>query len=408
MRKSNIRTAVPAALLITATLLAGCGNSQETTTPKNTADTTAAPHGYVEGAEETAEQQSRLVTVDAEDGTAQALDLITGKTTSLGRVENIDRLTTDGRFAYAHSQDGTRILDSGSWMVDHGDHVHYYRAEIRAVGTLKGRQPEHVHSDKARTAVTFKGGTAQVLDRGRLEDGSLRRTATLHDVQGPVVPYARHLLVPTADTDRNTVAVEVRDPKGTSRTVLEERCPALRGAAVTRTGVVYGCADGALFVTEKNGRISAEKIDFDQPVAADERPRSFSHRSLSATLTAPAGDDGIWVLDVTARSWKHLRTGPVVAVNTAGEGSPILALGEDGTLTAYDAESGKEIADRKLLTRPGSSEASHAVIEVDGSRAYLSDPAAKKIYEIDYNDALRTARTFSVDSTPTHMVETGR
>ncbi|PBO17490.1 hypothetical protein CLM83_17810, partial [Streptomyces albidoflavus] len=49
-----------------------------------------------------------------------------------------------------------------------------------------------------------------------------------------------------------------------------------------------------------------------------------------------------------------------------------------------------------------------ATIEVDTGRAYVNDPGARKVYEIDYNDRLRPARTFPLSLTPTHMVETGR
>lgn len=48
------------------------------------------------------------------------------------------------------------------------------------------------------------------------------------------------------------------------------------------------------------------------------------------------------------------------------------------------------------------------VIEVDRSRAYLNDPEGKRVYEIDYNDDLRVARTFDLDVRPSLMAETGR
>ena len=45
---------------------------------------------------------------------------------------------------------------------------------------------------------------------------------------------------------------------------------------------------------------------------------------------------------------------------------------------------------------------------VDTTRAYVNDAAGRKVYEIDYNDRLRLARTFRLDFAPTYMVETGR
>ncbi len=95
-----------------------------------------------------------------------------------------------------------------------------------------------------------------------------------------------------------------------------------------------------------------------------------------------------------------MRTGPVVAANTAGEGSPLLALAPNGALHGYDIATGKQTALAKMLQgrrRP----ARTPVIEVDTSRAYVNDAAARKVYEIDYNDNLRLARTFPLDFAPT-------
>ncbi|AXK32438.1 hypothetical protein DVA86_06995 [Streptomyces armeniacus] len=404
-RNTRQPAAAATVLLALGALLAACGDGDDAEKKGATGASSSPPHGYVEGAEEAAEQQSRLVMADDTTGAVRMLDLISGKTTKLGAAKDTEELITDGRFGYARSATGTRIFDSGSWMVDHGDHIHYYRAKPRDTGTLPGAEPEHVHSGKALTAVTSADGKAVLLDRGELEDGKLRRAAEIDGVRGPVVPYETYVLVPTA----GKTTVEVRDRKGGRVHTLPEKCAELRGAAVTRSGVVYGCADGALLVTEKSGKLSAEKIEYAEPVAASDRPDSFRHRSQSATLTAKAGEKGIRVLDVSERKWQWIDSGKVTAVNTAGEGAPVLALTTAGFLKAYDAETGKETASRKLIASPPDGEHAPApVIEVDGSRAYVNDPAAKKVYEIDYNDGLRTARSFSLDFTPAHMVETGR
>jgi hypothetical protein len=95
----------------------------------------------------------------------------------------------------------------------------------------------------------------------------------------------------------------------------------------------------------------------------------------------------------------------VVAVDTAGAGTPLLTLTADGVLHALDPASGAELARTPLLTAPV---AAGATIEVDTSRAYVNDPGAGVIHEIDYGDALRVARTFDLGGAVAHMVETGR
>ncbi len=102
----------------------------------------------------------------------------------------------------------------------------------------------------------------------------------------------------------------------------------------------------------------------------------------------------------------------MVAANTAGEGSPLMVLETDGALHGYDPSTGREIAvtERLLRNVPGTATGGAAapVIEVDRNRAYLNDPEGRRVYEIDYNDELRVARTFDLDVRPSLMVETGR
>jgi hypothetical protein len=346
------------------------------------------PHGYVAGAEETAEAQPRLVV--AGDGVVRVLDLVTEEVQEVARVDATS-LAGDGRYAYAGTADGSvRVVDSGSWMVDHGDHVHYYRAAAREVGTVPGREPA-VHGDPAVTALA--DGSVRLLDRARLDGGAVAELATIPG-RGPAVPFGGHVLVAAEQ-------VAVHDRAGAQVATIAEPCPQPEGATATRRGVVFGCADGALLVTGSGGAFRGEKIP--NPRADVERAREFHHRPGSTTLTATAGGTGIWVLDVGQRSWTLHETGPVVAVDTAGAGTPLLTLTADGVLHALDPVSGAELARNPLLAA-----AAGATIEVDTSRAYVNDPATGVIHEIDYGDALRVARTFDLGGAVTHMVETGR
>jgi hypothetical protein len=375
------RRFVLAALL----LLTGCGAES---TPEE------VPHGYVAGAEETAEAQARLVVADAGTGQVRVLDLITEDVTDVGQVtggQGIRGIRGDGRFAYLTTDRSVHLVDSGSWMVDHVDHVHYYRADIRDVGTIRGEQAVSAHSDTSVTAVSFADGAVTLLDRADLERGTVSETATID--LGEAVPYREHVLT----------ATEVRDRAGEPVSAIDEPCPQPAGTAVTRRGVVFGCADGALLITEKDGTFTAAKIAYPPTDAGP--VREFRHRRSSATLVGVA-EHGVWLLDLAKRAWTLLPTGPVVAVNTAGAGTPVLTLTSDGVLHAIDPATGVETARTALLAQP--SAATPPVIEIDATRAYVNDATAGVIHEIDYNDNLRVARTFTLDSTPTFMVETGR
>lgn len=373
-------------VLAAALLLAGCGTESA---PEE------VPHGYVDGAEETAEAQARLVVADQETGQVRVLDLITEDVTEVGPVEGVDGIRGDGRFAYLSTDRSVHIVDSGSWMVDHVDHVHYYRADIRDAGTIRGEQAVSAHSDVAVAAVSFADGTVTLLDRAELETGTVAETGTVE--LGEAVPYREHLLT----------ATEIRDRAGEPVAAIDEPCPSPHGTAVTRRGVVFGCADGALLVTEQDGTFTATKIAYPAPEAGP--AREFRHRRSSATLVTTA-QHGVWLLDVAKRAWTLLPTGPVLAVNTAGAGTPVLTLTSDGVLHAIDPATGAETARTTLLAEPLAAPLTEQppVIEVDATRAYVNDATAGVVHEIDYNDNLRVARTFTLDITPTFMVETGR
>ncbi|MFD5653388.1 hypothetical protein [Streptomyces sp. NPDC127039] len=409
--RKNVTFLAPA-LVAGVLLTAGCAGPDGAKSSPESPTSSATPHGYVAGATEAAEQQSRLLLSDPGTGDTRVLDLITGKVHETPRRAGVTGLTTDGRFGYFHSADGTHVLDSGAWTVDHGDHVHYYRAKIQEVGGLPGGTGTRIRSDAGATAVTAPDGTAGVYPRADLENGALGTPDRLPGTYaGAVVPYAEHLIALTRDGD-GPAGVVVLDRSGKRVATLESECEDPKGDAVTRRGVVLGCADGALLVHEDDGTFTAEKIAYGEDVPKTERATEFRHRPGSSTLTSPAGKDAVWVLDVTEGGWTRVETGPVVAANTAGEGSPLLVLETDGALHGYDVSAGKETAvtERLLKDVPkaATGDTPAPVIEVDRSRAYLNDPEGKRVYEIDYNDHLRVARTFDLDVRPSLMVETGR
>ncbi|MEH0424834.1 hypothetical protein QBB34_00340 [Streptomyces stelliscabiei] len=410
--RSNVIPWAPAALLAVSLMTTGCaGQNDDASAPKASASA-SAPHGYVEGAQEKAEQQSRLLLNDPATGDTRVLDLITGKAQEVSRRTGTTGLTTDSRFGYFHTSGGTHVLDGGAWTVDHGDHVHYYRAAIRDVGRLPGGPGTRVRSDAAVTVVTDEDGRATIYRRAELEKGKVGSARTLAGTHmGAVVPYAEHLLALT-DDEKGSAQLAAYDREGRRVASQNEECEDPRGDAVTRRGVVLGCADGALLVREDDGTFTAQKIPYGDDVPEKERATAFRHRPGSDTLTALAGERAVWLLDVSERTWTRVKTGPVVSANTAGEGSVLIVLETDGSLHGYDIATGKQVSrTKRLLTgapEAGTDGNTVPVIEVDRSRAYLNDPKGKRVYEIDYNDNLRLARTFDLDIEPALMVETGR
>ncbi|MFC8532122.1 zinc ABC transporter permease AztB [Nocardia sp. NPDC057227] len=384
------------------------------------------PHGYVEGAEEAAEAQTRLVLADAETGAVRVLDLITEEITELDPLPGVTDATSDGRYVYLSAGGTVRVADAGAWMVDHDDHVHYYRTPpgVRgefavptvaepAVTTPTGAAPSDTApsvtapsviaptvtapsgttaaADRA-VAVLNSGDSATVLDRTALDAGRIPDPVT---VPGAALPIDGALV----SVDPASGQVHLRERDGAVRRTLAETCPEPRAAAVTRRGAVFGCATGALVVSGENART----VPYPPGTAPEDRATAFTQRPGASALTAPAGRRGLWLLDVARATWTRFDTGPVLAAATAGEGTPVLVLAPDGVLRALDPATGAELASRPLTT-PGAP----ARIAVDTTRAYLTDPERRIVYEIDYLDALRVAREFPLDITPAYLAQAGR
>ncbi|WP_410875239.1 zinc ABC transporter permease AztB [Nocardia sp. A7] len=410
--------------------LVGCAPAAEPTAVEETA------HGFVAGAEEMSEAQTRLVVADAASA-VRVIDLLTEKVTSIDtsapegdraqvspgagsspsggdqRVPTVGAVG-DGRFAYLSSGASVRIVDSGGWTVDHDDHRHYYQAPVRDVGVVAaaeggapgaGSAPPGpggaesagvvgAYSDAAIASVVLDSGSTILFDRPALDGGV---AGTQRRVDGIAVPYAERIVV--AD---GSGRVEVRGRDGAAGQVQTATCPQPKGQAVTRRGVVFGCADGALVVAQREGDFVAEKIPY--PAPASDRASAFTHRPGSTTLTALAGRDGVWTLDIRKKTWTRTAIVDPVAVNTAGEGSSLLVLTRDGVLHGLDPVSGTETAQLAVSSGPVEGQ---PVIRVDPDRAYVNDIRGRKVHEIAYNDNLRVARTFELDVAPSLMVETG-
>lgn len=364
------------------------------------ADAEATPHGYVEGAEETAEPQPRLVLAD-EEGQAQVLDLVTEETTDLDPVTDPVSVTGDGRFAHLSDGEGTRVVDTGAWTVDHGDHSHYYRAPVEELGEIPVAGPARVTADTTHTVLSGDG-TTLVLDRSALEEGEVETVGPATDPDpGAVLTAFRGFLVHAHQGG----TVEVLDEESGRTEELDETCEGPRDSATARSGLFLACDHGALEVTESDGELSAVSVPYPEGTEADERAESLNHRPFASTVAAPAGDDGVWVLEGGAEEWNRLDLPDTVAATAIGEGGPVLALSEDGRLHALDPETGEERASADLLDAV---DPDHPpVVEADAGRTYVNDAEDGLVYEIDHDDDLRVARELKTGPAPHFMTRTG-
>ena len=387
----------------TALLLAARGDD-----PGGPADATAAGdpgHGVVAGAEELGEPQLQLAYLD-DAGSVHALDLLSGESAALGDVGPVGDLATDGRFLFAASEPAGEltVVDTGTWTVDHGDHVHYYRAPARVVGTIDWSGDVRASSSETLTALFSPDtGAGVVLDRAALGEGEVRELGTVdtapHD--GALVPLGDRLVSTGGD------AVVVRDRTGEPLPGTEAACTDPGGGTATRVGVVVSCADGAVLVTEDGDGVLVERIPYPEDVAAGDRAVGLANRPGRPSVAAPAGDRGVWLLDTRARTWQLLPTGTpwVTAVAADDDSDRVVGVDTAGRVVVLDPQDGTTAATAPLVPADRLGDVD---LQVDADRTYLNVPGRDELVEVDHADGARVARTFPAAVSPVHLAETGR
>ncbi|GAA3597260.1 lipoprotein [Kineosporia mesophila] len=344
------------------------------------------------------------------------LDLLDGTETGLDAITPPETVTTDGRYVFAADDAGVSIIDSGVWTWDHVDHFHYYRSQPRALPRLDGDGVATISTGMLSTAgstgVFFPtSGEAVLLDNKALSQGELTETLrlTVDPHAGLIAPLGEGALVSRTGEGEKAIQVDAVDDAGT--TLASHACEAASGSITTRVGLVVGCADGAVIATLDGDTPVLEHVPYPADAAAP--ATTFQARKGRPTVAGIGDGSGVWLLDTRESSWQWLKTStPVVtatAVDDAGE--HVVAVGEDGTIQVYDAGSGDSIGATKPLL--ASTLADPAVsgsvgVMVDGQRAYVNASAEGVVYEIDYADAARVARTLELATQPVHLMETGR
>ncbi|WP_101848311.1 ABC transporter [Zhihengliuella sp. ISTPL4] len=370
-------------------------------------------HGAIAGAEEVAEPQLGLTTIDAQ-GRVTHLDLLDEGVTVIGTVAAPDGMTTDGRYLFADTGDGVEVVDSGVWTWDHVDHFHYYRADPALLGTVEGDGTATVattnSSTTGGTGVSFAGsGDAVLLDTEALSKGEIRELFRIERAphQGLVVPVGSFALVTEADGE--TGGAVVGYTADGERTGLREDCAAPTGTITTRVGAVIGCADGALLARVEDGALTVDRIPYPDGAPAG-AVSAFDNREGRPTVAGLAGPTDIRVLDTRAQTWTVLTAPTPLAQVTAvsDEDDTLLALTQDGRVLVLSAADGAvRAATAPLVVESLAAEAAPVLI-ADQHRAYLSGPAEHRLFEIDYADGARVARTFDAATEPAFVAETGR
>jgi len=370
------------------------------------------------GAIELEEPEPRLVIADGTSGAVEVLDLVSGEPVTTLDAAGVSSLATDGRyvFAVATDDDAVTVLDGGSWVVAHGDHVHSFATEPSVVGTYEGPTPIHTVANDDQVVVFFDGDGAAAFATDDLSDSGAQPAVTIEAAgphHGVVVALQGHYVVsvPGVSAEDLPTGVEVRHGATEVEADFSQDCPELHGEAAFDDGVLFACDDGALWVTGGEGAWSTAKIAWPEATSGEARAWSFAHTHGVPVVAGVAGE-GLVVVDVEAGTASRLDApGDVLALAVADDGASLLAVTRDGVAHLVDVASGEVTATAPVVTEVAADVESYQPaspkIVVDGSRAYIGDPAAGRVVEVATDGELRVARTFDVDVAPASLVVVG-
>lgn len=376
---------------------------------ESTIESDEAGHGAIAGAEEVAEPQLGLTMIDP-NGSVTHLDLLDESITELGEISPARSMTTDGRYLFAASGTGVEIIDSGVWTWDHVDHFHYYRAAPQLLGSVPGEGAATIATTNSSTSggigISFEAsGDAVLLDTEALSRGEIRELFRVEREPhaGLVVPVGSFALLTDGDGELAGYDAD-GEPTG-----LEEPCADPAGTLTTRVGAVIGCADGALLAHVDDSELLVERIPYPDE-ARDAAVSGFDNREGRPTIAGLAGPTDIRLLDTRERAWTPLTApAPLVHVTAVDDDEAhLLALSQDGRVLVLDATDGSVLAETAPLVAASLAAGATPTLIADQQRAYLSAPTEKLLYEIDYADGARIARTFETATEPAFVAETGR
>lgn len=396
------------ALPVAITVLAGCTSQTLAQSTDHDSDHSGGAHGRISGAEEVAEPPLALVTIDSK-GKLGLLDLLNDEVEQLGEQQRPLALVSDGRYGFASTASGIEVIDSGRWTWDHVDHFHYYRADFRQLGTVKGEGSATVTTGMLSTAggtgIYFAGsGDAVLLDNSALAEGRLYEkfrvhvgsgsgvTAPLGD--GALVSHGNQLIWHASDGSESDHAITCTEPKG---------------SMTTRVALIIGCAEGAVMASIGAAEPAEPEINmlaYPTDIAAP-RAGEFQARKGRPSVAALAGDDGFWLLNTREQSWQFVASDTPLKRVTAVDDTEghVLALTADGRVLVYLANTGEVVGSTDALL---DEVAENTSLLVDDQRAYVNDPKTGKVHEIAYSGEVRVARTLQTPTEPFWLMEVGR
>lgn len=417
---------LPAVLAVSALLLTACGAAPGAGSgPSQGAGPDSAGASAAAGqAKEGRAPTPRLVLTH--DAGITVLDAKTLKPVEEVPLEGFNRLSPagDGRHVLVATGDSFRVFDAGVWTEAHGDHGHSYAAAPRLTDrAFNASKAGHVVSHAGKTVLFNDGsGKVEVFDPAALTDAL---KAGLPETSTYTTPEAHHgvavaledgkLLVTLGNEEGRTGLALLSAPgngggQGRGELLRNEECPGVHGEAVAgHESVVVGCEDGMLVYRDgaftkvaspdPYGRMGNQAGSHESPVILGDykvdRDADLERPTRISLVNTDTGT--LQLVDLGASySFRSLGRGP---------GGEALVLGTDGALHVIDPTTGEETTAISVVgawTEPDAWQDPRPTLFVQGSTAYVTEPAASRIHAVDLKTG-KIIKTADLDRVPNEL-----
>ncbi|WP_395400247.1 zinc metallochaperone AztD [Arthrobacter sp. UC242_113] len=409
-----------------ALLLSGCAGSPG----QEPAESSAGTSRNVETAEPAELRAPKPRLAYGYEGGIGVLDAATLEPVADVELDGYNRISPagDGRHVLVAADDSFRVLDAGVWTERHGDHGHSYAAQPALTDhAFEASKPGHVVRHAGRT-VLFSDGSGKVESfesaaLGELSEDGLPETITY------TAPEAHHgvaveledgkLLVTAGDEDARNAVVLLgpaagSGPKETSsdrKEILSSpNCPGVHGEAVAgENAVIFGCEDGMLVF--KDGRFSK--------ISSPDAYGRMGNQAGSPASPVVLGDykvdkdavlerpTRISLVNTDTKVLKLVELGTSYSFRSLGRGpaGEALVLGTDGALHVLNPVTGTTVSTVPVVAawqEPEAWQDPRPTLYVQGSTAYVTEPATRKIHAVDLKSG-KTVRTATLAHTPDEL-----
>jgi hypothetical protein len=342
----------------------------------------------------------RLSVFDAEDDEIVA-------TLDVGTHASVAELDT-GNHALALTADRAHFVDAGVSIVDHVDHIHIYKfpPKLRPFALPIGPSARFASNGGWLAGLPGRGPEAAAVLSLREEDvAKSEAPPTLSFEVGAEAPRA---VLPLGDRLLVARAGGVEEwPAPAGPPAPLAACDDPRGATSAGPRAALACADGLLFVRPEGGAYATAKVAY--PAGLGAPPGRLRAHPTRSTVLGELGLRALMVADADTAS-AHLLDLPSDGCDAFLEparGEHAVVLTAEGALVVIELASGLVVR-RVEVVAPFDCAATAARphLAVAPERAYVTDPDAGKLHDVDLN-AGRVALTLDVEGTPNEIVLLG-